>query len=34
LRKWLAGTATVDDAVKALEAMAMTSKAMNKEFKN
>jgi transcriptional regulator with XRE-family HTH domain len=28
LRKWLAGTATVDDAVQALEAMAMTSKAM------
>jgi len=28
LRKSLAGTATVDDAVQALEAMAMTSKAM------
>jgi transcriptional regulator with XRE-family HTH domain len=31
LRKWLASTATVDDAVQALEAMAMTSKAMNKK---
>jgi hypothetical protein len=31
LRKWLAGTATVDDAVQALEAMAMTSKAMTKK---
>jgi transcriptional regulator with XRE-family HTH domain len=31
LRKWLAGAATVDGAVQALEAMAFASKAMNKK---